>query len=123
MTAELQSDVLARLREEGGAELIAALAALLARTAPARMALVTHGLATEDRAVVVRAAHSLHSSAANLGARDLAKAASALEQLAESADGWQDRDACQAAAAAVAQCWSDVADSVRRLAAAHVETP
>jgi len=121
MAASLQSDVLTRLRQEGGASLVAALAALLARTAPARLALIEHGVATDDPVSVVRAAHALRSSAANLGARELAAAAAALEALAEAPERWQDVQARALSAAAVANGWSDVADSVRRLAATHVE--
>lgn len=123
MTTSLQSDVLARLRDEGGPAMVAALAALLARTAPARLSLIEHGLAADDRSAVVRATHSLRSSAANLGARDLASAAGALELLAESPESWQNRSACQLAAATIVQRWSEVAHSVRQLASAHVETP
>ncbi len=116
-----QSDVLARLREEGGAAFVAALAALLARTAPARLALISHGAATDDRVPVVRAAHSLRASAANLGAVELAAAAEAMERLAASPADWQDAAAREAAVAAVGHAWSEVADSIRRLAAPHVE--
>jgi HPt (histidine-containing phosphotransfer) domain-containing protein len=119
----LESDVLTRLRTEGGAALVAALAALLARTAPARLALIAHGVATDDRVTVVRAAHSLRSSAANLGALKLALAAEKLEHLAESTTAWAEPEAAQEAASALQQAWGEVADSVRRLAAAHVEPP
>ena len=121
VTRGLESDVLLRLRQEGGAALVAALAALLARTAPARLAQISHGVANDDRAGVVRAAHSLASSSANLGAVDLAEAAKSMELLAESVPRWDDVAARDATAAAIAQSWSDVADSVRRLAANHVE--
>ncbi len=121
MAGGLQSDVLARLRAEGGAALVAALAALLARTAPARLALIAHGVANNDRPGVVRAAHSLRSSAANLGALDLAAAAEAIETLAESERAWSDAERREQAATLVSERWSEVADSVRRLAAAHVE--
>ncbi len=121
MAGGLKSDVLTRLRQEGGAPMVAALAALLARTVPARLAQIAHGVAHADRAAVVRAAHSLRSSAANLGAQELADAAEHIELLAEYDTEWQQTAALQAAAQAVNQAWSDVADSVRRLAATHVD--
>ena len=123
MTSGLQQEVHARLRSEGGAALVAELAALLARTVPARLAQIGHGIAADDRAGVVRAAHGLRSSAGNFGAADLAAAAEALEAFADSPVRWQDAIAREATAAGVTAAWSDVADHVRRLAATHVESP
>jgi HPt (histidine-containing phosphotransfer) domain-containing protein len=121
MAATLQTEVLARLRAEGGATFVADLAALLARTVPARLAQMSHGLATDDRAVVRLATHSLRSAAANFGAAELAEAAGALENLADSAEVWPDAQARTAAAARVSAAWADVSDRVRALAATRVE--
>ena len=121
MATGLQTEVLARLRDEGGAAFVADLAALLARSVPARLAQMSHGIATEDAVVVRLAAHSLRSAAGNFGAAELAAAAGALEDLAESAALWRDADARTAAAARVGEAWAAVADSVRALAATRAE--
>lgn len=121
MAGVLRSDVLTRLRAEGGAALVADLAALLARTAPARLAQIDQGVADNDRVAVVRASHSLRSSAGNFGAADLAQAALTLEQLAESPERWLDAQARNLAVADVAEAWSDVADRIRALAATRAD--
>lgn len=111
MVGKLDAEVLERLRQDGGATLPAALATLLARTTPARLATIEHGVDVGDLERVAKAAHSLRSAAANLGATDLANAAQVLELLAT-----MNRD-CQTAALAVKACWLDIAEEVRRLSA------
>lgn len=106
----LNPQVLAQLRIDGGAVFVADLAGLFARSAPARLAVIGHCVAEGDWAGVARAAHSLRSSAANLGADAVAQAAGALE------DATQDQGDVRAAQEAVEAAWSAVADEVRRLA-------
>lgn len=115
MQTGLQAEVLMRLRREGGGGLLGQLAALLARTAPARLAQIAHALASGDRVAMARAAHSLSASAANLGANALAAAAVELERAA--AEGpWP--AAAAPAADRTQAAWQEIAGEVRRLAAA-----
>ena len=116
----LRPETVAQLRAEGGPIFVAQLAALLARTVPARLAVIHHGAETGDPAGIARAAHSLRSSAANLGADALAGAADALEhaarELAAPSESPQRTADLAAHVSAVDEAWADVADEVRQLA-------
>ena len=116
----LRPETLAQLRMEGGPLFVAQLAALLARTVPARLAVMHHGVQMGDAAAIARAAHSLRSSAANLGADHVAQTADALERaardVAESRPGAVPHTELAALVAAVDDAWSVLADEVRQLA-------
>lgn len=72
-----------RLDRLGGDELVGKMAALFVELGPERMAAATEGLEAGDLDAVERAAHSLKSSAGNVGAVELGEAAGRLERLAE----------------------------------------
>ncbi|HUP20347.1 MAG TPA: Hpt domain-containing protein [Gemmatimonadota bacterium] len=74
-----------RLRRLGGDELVREMARLFVRLGAERLAAAREGLGRDDPEVVERAAHSLKSSAGNVGAGALAEAADRAEQAAESA--------------------------------------
>jgi HPt (histidine-containing phosphotransfer) domain-containing protein len=73
---------LAQLRRVGGDRLIAELIDLFFKTAPPRLEAIRAGVEGGDAAAAARAAHSLTSSAGNLGAAELQGLAADLEQQA-----------------------------------------
>lgn len=81
-----------RLRRLGGDRLLARMLDLFLQNAPQRLATAREGRSRDDLEAVERAAHSLKSSAANIGAQRVRSAAERLERLA--ADG--ERDALEA---------------------------
>ncbi|HEX6134850.1 MAG TPA: Hpt domain-containing protein [Longimicrobiales bacterium] len=92
MTAEavLSADALERLRRIGGTKLLLDMIALYLDSGPGRIRALLDGAEAGDASRVERAAHSLKSSAGNLGALRLLDAVRALE--ARAADGGVDRD-------------------------------
>jgi len=75
----LDATALARLARLGGESLVARMIAIFLDNAPQRVAAATRAAAAGDAPVVERAAHSLKSMAANIGARRLQDAAEILE--------------------------------------------
>ena len=75
-----------RLREWGGDALLGKIVALFLRHAPTRLEEVEEGAAEADLDRIERGAHSLKSSAANVGGVALQDLASRLEMAAESGD-------------------------------------
>lgn len=69
-----------RLRRIGGAALVEAMAAAFLENAPGRVAAVVAAHAAGDREGIARAAHSLKSTAGNLGATAVQRAAERLER-------------------------------------------
>lgn len=72
-----------RLDRLGGDDLVGKMAALFIELGPERMAAATEGLEAGDLHAIERAAHSLKSSAGNIGAAELAEVAGRLERLSE----------------------------------------
>ncbi len=83
---ELNPEALERLREWGGETLIVRMIDLFIEHAPVRLAAIRAGLAAGDSDSVERAAHSLKSSAANLGAERVQELSGLVEKAAGSAD-------------------------------------
>lgn len=75
----LDETPLARLTRLGGTELVDRMIDLFMENAPERVARVERGAASGDVGAVERAAHSLKSMAANVGAMQLSALADALE--------------------------------------------
>jgi len=69
-----------RLRRIGGEELVRAMVAAFLENAPRRVATAVEASAAGDREGVARAAHSLKSTAGNLGATAVQRAAERLER-------------------------------------------
>ncbi len=86
--ATIDTSALARLEEWGGKRLVAQMIDLFLAHAPERVETLGLGLKMSDVDAVERAAHSLRSTAANLGALGLG----ALCERAESAAGKGDLD-------------------------------
>ncbi len=78
---------LAMLRRVGGDKLIDELIELLLESTPPKLATARRALEQGDTDQVSRAAHSLSSSAGNLGAHDMQQAAYALEHAAALVEG------------------------------------
>ena len=74
---------LEQLRRLGGDKLVADLIDLFGELAPQRLAAVRAGLAAGDAAAVALAAHSLTSSAGNLGLAEMQALAADLERCRE----------------------------------------
>jgi HPt (histidine-containing phosphotransfer) domain-containing protein len=98
---DLDPAALARLERLGGAPFVVRLLTLFGDEAPAKVAGVHASLAARDAAQLAYWAHSLISSASNLGAPTLWELARAIER------------------AATAQQWDPLPDLVRALDAAH----
>jgi HPt (histidine-containing phosphotransfer) domain-containing protein len=100
----LDPEVMGRLGEWGGPALIAKLVDLFLENTPAKIDEIRVGVASDEAHLVERAAHSLKSSAGNLGATRLHYLAAELEETAAlgSADA--------------------LGDLAARLEAAHAET-
>jgi HPt (histidine-containing phosphotransfer) domain-containing protein len=79
-------DALARLREWGGDALLSRMIELLLELAPQRLEALTEGERSGDMATVEGTAHSLKSSAGNLGALRLQREAEQLELAARRGD-------------------------------------
>ena len=82
----LELDALKRLEEWGGPTLVGKMVSLFLENAPDRMAAIRTGTEGSDWSTVERGAHSLKSSAANLGAEPLRGLASQMEKAAERVD-------------------------------------
>lgn len=79
-------EAVARLREWGGDALLGRMIDLLLELAPQRLQALTEGERNGDMATVEGTAHSLKSSAGNLGALRLQEAAAQLERAARMGD-------------------------------------
>jgi HPt (histidine-containing phosphotransfer) domain-containing protein len=82
--AIIEADVLEKLRQLGGEELLSEMIALFTSHAESMIAEAVKGYETESFNLVRQAAHSLSSSAGNLGAYQLQSLAGQIERLAES---------------------------------------
>ena len=82
----LDASALARLRKLGGEKLLSEMIALFLQHAPARLAAARAGNSGGDARAVERAAHSLTSTAANLGAVRVQRLARRVEELAGGGD-------------------------------------
>lgn len=78
----LDPEALARLREWGGEALMAKMLELFLANTPERMDQIRRGIDRGDAKLVERGAHSLKSTAANLGAGRLRELAAELEDRA-----------------------------------------
>lgn len=81
--AWLDPEALERLRGWGGEALVGKMIALFLKNAPERMAEIRAGAATGDWDRLERGAHSLKSSAGNLGADSLRALSARMEEAAE----------------------------------------
>jgi len=102
-----------RLERLGGPDLVGRVAALFVELGRARMGAALDAVDAGDLASVERAAHSLKSSAGNVGARALAEVAGKVERLAEEGRG----DAVPAAVAGMERELERALDALRPLAA------
>jgi len=102
-----------RLERLGGPDLVGRVAALFVELGRARMAAALEAVDAGDLASVERAAHSLKSSAGNVGARALAEIAGKVERLAEEGR----RDAVPAAVAGMERELERALDALRPFAA------
>jgi HPt (histidine-containing phosphotransfer) domain-containing protein len=82
----LDESALARLREWGGDELLDQLLGIFLANAPVRMTQIRSVASGADVAEAERGAHSLKSSAANLGAVKVREFAAEIERLAGEGD-------------------------------------
>jgi HPt (histidine-containing phosphotransfer) domain-containing protein len=84
MTAHpvLEPMAIDRLLRLGGADLVRRLAELYLEQGPERLQALADGVARSDAALVERAAHTLKSTAGNVGASRLQHSAQAVEALA-----------------------------------------
>jgi HPt (histidine-containing phosphotransfer) domain-containing protein len=80
----LDRSALLRLERLGGAKLLRQMIGLYLEHGPGRVQAIADGVADRDAAAIERAAHTLKSSAGNLGALRLQHAAEALEAVAAS---------------------------------------
>lgn len=78
----LESEALARLRDWGGEELLGKMVDLFLANTPERMDQIREGIVRSKPELVEQGAHSLKSTAANLGAEDLRKLAAGFEDRA-----------------------------------------
>jgi HPt (histidine-containing phosphotransfer) domain-containing protein len=82
----LDDAAIERLTRIGGATLVVQMIRLFLEHGPQRLAQTDAGQSTHDLRAIEHGAHSLKSSAGNLGAVRLQHAAAAVEQATESAD-------------------------------------
>ena len=82
----LDDSALARLDRIGGGEFIVEMIELFLENAPIRLANAREAYDAGEPATLYRAVHSLKSTAANLGARSLQRAAEAAEERAKAED-------------------------------------
>ena len=83
MTAPIDDSSLERLRDLGGQVLVQRLVRVFEEDVPTRFAAARAGLAAGDLRAVERAAHSMRSSAGNVGAFALMELAAEAEAAAE----------------------------------------
>lgn len=81
--SEINPSAIANLQEIGGKKLVYQMIALFLEHAPLRMNAIIEGQQKRDLNAIEKAAHSLKSSAANLGAMTVFKCAGELEKHAE----------------------------------------
>jgi len=79
---QLAPGALERLGEWGGDELVTKMVELFLQVAPERVEAIRSGLGKDDLTNVERGAHSLRSSAGNLGADRVRELAGRIEELA-----------------------------------------
>lgn len=82
----LDQGALDRLREWGGEKLLAQMIRLFLDNAPTRMEQIRNGVATDDVGEAEKGAHSLKSSAANVGAQTIRSLAADMEHAAAAKD-------------------------------------
>ena len=85
-TVVIDMKALERLHDWGGRRLVAQMIDLFLTQAPARLTGLREGLAGGDVETVERSAHSLKSTAANLGATELSRLAGEAERAAAARD-------------------------------------
>lgn len=85
--AVIDREALERLKEWGGEDLVLKMLHLFLEHAPERMEQIRSGASDGALETAERGAHSLKSSAGNLGARRLQSLAAGLEDLAADGDG------------------------------------
>ena len=112
----LDPDALARLHRLGGAGFVAELLRLFDEQGSARVAAITSAAAAGDLETVRRSAHSLVSTAGNLGARRLQALATAIERAVASHD--------TAAVSTLVPTLAPALDAAREaLTSRHAESP
>jgi HPt (histidine-containing phosphotransfer) domain-containing protein/Fe-S-cluster containining protein len=79
VTEEIDAEALERLRAVGGQDLLIRILDLFLENAPKRLAAIREGIAGEAWYEAERAAHSMKSSAANLGLKEIRDLAARLE--------------------------------------------
>ena len=112
----LDTSVLQGLRELGGADdpgLLLELVELYLGDAPQRMAEIERGLASGDWKLLERAAHTLKSASANIGALGLSSICQELELEARSRDSQR----CASLRQSSAECLARVENALRNLRA------
>jgi two-component system, sensor histidine kinase and response regulator len=82
----IDPEALARLREWGGDRLLAQMIHLFVESTPDRIRQIREGLDRDEVELVERGAHSLKSSAANLGAERLRELSGEMEDRAHRGD-------------------------------------
>jgi two-component system sensor histidine kinase/response regulator len=87
MESDIEMQALVRLRKLGGEELIAKMVTLFTSQAESAIRETESGLSAGNFDSVQHAAHSLKSSAGNLGARRVQDLAGRIERLAEEGSG------------------------------------
>lgn len=83
--ADFDPAALERLHQAGGADLVRQIVDFVLRSTPHRLATLTAGIAAHDPESCEKAAHSLQSSAGNVGAHAVQRLAAQVERTAESA--------------------------------------
>ena len=109
-------EALDRLRSWGGDALLGRMITLFEELAPERAEALEEGLARGDLERVERAAHSLKSSAGNLGAEELRRQAGRLEEAAATGD----RAGMDSLVEELLECCKETTAALRRL---HPEGP
>jgi HPt (histidine-containing phosphotransfer) domain-containing protein len=110
----IDMSVIADLRELGGADdpgLLSELIDLFLNDAPARLRDVENGLASGEIKLVERAAHTLKSSSANIGALNLSAICKRIEELARN----QEKDAIKPLLADTTRSYSEAESALRAL--------
>lgn len=88
MTDDSSIDIAAldRLRDWGGEKLVVEMLRLFLENSPLRVDQIRAGTSSGDASEAEKGAHSLKSSAANVGARDLRAVAAEMEEVAHAED-------------------------------------
>ena len=115
VSVDVDSAALQRLLSAGGRDLVEKMVALFLRNTPDRLSLLRTGAEDDDWASVERAAHSMKSSAAYLGLRDLRARAEAAEDLAREGRGMEIRPLLNGLEQAFAAVRGELPRIVRRL--------